>query len=200
MRLKDKVAVITGGASGMGEASVYSFLREGASVLIADFNEETGNQTLEKANEFGRDRVAFIKTDVSVERDIVSTFEFAMARFGHLDVAFNNAGVGGAVGPLTETTVESWDYTMDVIAKGVFLGIKHAAKLMQKQMKAVIENEKLPDEKTKAKKKESSHHQTSKKFFDAYLFVFDSSSRDSFDHMQHLLKAIQESDNIREKN
>ena len=49
MRLKDKVAVITGGASGMGEASVYSFLREGASVLIADFNEETGNQTLEKA-------------------------------------------------------------------------------------------------------------------------------------------------------
>ena len=133
MRLKDKVAVITGGASGMGEASVYSFLREGAKVVIADFNEETGNQTLEKAQQHGADRVAFIKTDVSLEGDIVKMFEFAVTRFGSLDVAFNNAGVGGAVGPLTETTVESWDYTMDVIAKGVFLGIKHAAKIMQSQ-------------------------------------------------------------------
>ena len=133
MRLKDKVAVITGGASGMGEASVYSFLREGAKVVIADFNEETGNQTLEKAQQHGADRVAFIKTDVSLEGDIVKMFEFAVTRFGSLDVAFNNAGVGGAVGPLTETTVESWDYTMDVIAKGVFLGIKHAARIMQNQ-------------------------------------------------------------------
>ena len=133
MRLKGKVAVITGGASGMGEASVYSFLREGASVVIADFNEATGKQTLERASELDGDRVAFIKTDVSVEEDIIAMFDFAVRRFGRLDVAFNNAGVGGAVGPLTETTVESWNYTMDVIAKGVFLGIKHAAKVMQNQ-------------------------------------------------------------------
>ena len=96
MRLKDKVAVITGGASGMGEASVYSFLREGASVVIADFNEETGNQTLEKSRQYGGDRVAFIKTDVSLESDIVKMFDFTLTRFGSLDVAFNNAGVGGA--------------------------------------------------------------------------------------------------------
>ena len=133
MRLKGKVAVITGGASGMGEASVYSFLREGASVVIADFNEATGKQTLERASELDGDRVAFIKTDVSVEEDIIAMFDLAVRRFGRLDVAFNNAGVGGAVGPLTETTVESWNYTMDVIAKGVFLGIKHAAKVMQNQ-------------------------------------------------------------------
>lgn len=133
MRLKDKVAVITGGASGMGEASVYSFLREGASVVIADFNEDTGKQTLDKASQLDGDRVAFIKTDVSLEEDIVAMFDFAVERFGRLDLAFNNAGVGGAVGPLTETTVESWNYTMDVIAKGVFLGIKHAAKVMQSQ-------------------------------------------------------------------
>ena len=65
--------------------------------------------------------------------DIENMFEFAVERFGRIDVVFNNAGVGGAVGPLTETSVESWDYTMDVIAKGVFLGIKHGAKQMQKQ-------------------------------------------------------------------
>ena len=133
MRLKDKIAVITGGASGMGEASVYSFLKEGASVVIADFNEATGKETLVKAQEINRDHVDFIKIDVASESDIENMFEFAVERFGRIDVVFNNAGVGGAVGPLTETSVESWDYTMDVIAKGVFLGIKHGAKQMRKQ-------------------------------------------------------------------
>ena len=130
MRLKDKVAVITGGASGMGAATVHCFLREGASVVIADYNEETGLETLSLAQRAGADRVAFIKTDVSVEKDVERMFDLAMTEFGRLDICFNNAGVGGAVGPLTETSVESWDYTMDVIAKGVFLGIKQAAKVM----------------------------------------------------------------------
>ena len=133
MRLKHKVAVITGGASGMGEASVYSFLKEGAKVVIADFNEVTGKETLSKAQQIYRGQVDFIKADVASECDIQNMFDFALERFGRIDVVFNNAGVGGAVGPLTQTSVESWDYTMDVIAKGVFLGIKHGAKQMQKQ-------------------------------------------------------------------
>ena len=130
MRLEGKVAVITGGASGMGLATVERFLTEGASVVIADFNQETGEAALATAidNGYG-DSAAFIKTDVAAEADIVEMFELATARFGRLDIVFNNAGVGGAIGPLTETTVADWDYTFDVLAKGVFLGIKHGVAL-----------------------------------------------------------------------
>jgi len=134
MRLKGKVAVITGGASGMWLATVERFLTEGASVVIADFNQETGEAALSMAIDDGYgDTAAFIKTDVAAEADIVAMFELATARFGRLDIVFNNAGVGGAIGPLTETTVADWDYTFDVLAKGVFLGIKHGARIMQAQ-------------------------------------------------------------------
>ena len=134
MQLEGKVAVITGGASGMGKATVLRFLAEGAAVVIADFNADTGNATLEEAKSAGHgDRAAFCKTDVASEPDIRAMLECAVDNFGRLDVVFNNAGVGGAIGPVTETTVESWDYTMDVLAKGVFLGIKHSARIMRAQ-------------------------------------------------------------------
>lgn len=134
MRLVDKVAVITGGASGMGRATVMRFLAEGAQVVIADFNAETGAAALAEAADLGFvDEVRFIKTDVADEADIEAMLQCAVTEFGRLDIVFNNAGVGGAIGPLTETTVDSWDYTMDVLAKGVFLGIKHAARIMRAQ-------------------------------------------------------------------
>ena len=133
-RLNEKVAVVTGGASGMGLSTVIRFLEEGASVVIADFNETTGVAAVEQANRLGYDgAVSFIKTDVASEPDIVAMLDEAVNRFGHLDVLFNNAGVGGAIGPLTETTTEDWDYTFDVLAKGVFLGLKHGARHMQAQ-------------------------------------------------------------------
>ena len=134
MRLKGKVAVITGGASGMGLASVMRFLAEGAQVVIADYNAETGEAALKDATTAGfGDAVSFIRTDVAREEDVVAMLERAVDLFGHLDIVFNNAGVGGAIGPLTETTVEDWDYTFDVLAKGVFLGIKHAARILRSQ-------------------------------------------------------------------
>ena len=134
MRLKDKVAVVTGGASGMGLAAVMRFLEEGAKVVIADFNAATGEAAVDDASSRGYgDAVTFIKTDVASEEDIVAMIERATASFGSLDIIFNNAGVGGAIGPLTETTTEDWDYTFDVLAKGVFLGIKHAARVMKSQ-------------------------------------------------------------------
>lgn len=134
MRLRDKVAIITGGASGMGRATVLRFLQEGAAVVVADFNAQTGAETLALAGDAGHaDRVSFVRTDVAREADIEAMIGHAVARFGRLDVLFNNAGVGGAIGPLTETTVEDWDYTFDVLAKGVFLGIKHAARCMKSQ-------------------------------------------------------------------
>src|SRR5690606_27492943 len=93
-----------------------------------------GAATVREAEAAGHgDAVAFIRTDVAREQDVEAMLQLALDRFGQLDVVFNNAGVGGAVGPLTETTVADWDYTMDVLAKGVFLGIKHAARIMRRQ-------------------------------------------------------------------
>lgn len=131
MRLENRTAVITGGASGMGRATVLRFLDEGANVVVADFNARTGQETLDLAAARGHAaRVRFIKTDVAREADIEAMFACALEQFGGLDVVFNNAGVGGAIGPLTETTVEAWDYTFDVLAKGVFLGMKHGARIL----------------------------------------------------------------------
>ena len=96
MRLRDKVAVITGGASGMGLASVMRFLAEGAQVVIADYNAETGKAALTDATSDGfGDAVSFIRTDVALEEDVIAMLDHAVDRFGHLDVVFNNAGVGG---------------------------------------------------------------------------------------------------------
>ena len=132
MRLLNKTAVITGGASGMGLATVKRFLAEGANVVIADFNVTTGNEAFEAAIKQGfKGKVSFIEIDVAKESHIEKMMQSAMDNYGSLDIVFNNAGVGGAIGPLTETTTEDWDYTFDVLAKGVFLGIKHAAKLMK---------------------------------------------------------------------
>ena len=118
MKLKEKVAVITGGASGMGLATVNRYLEEGARVVIADFNADTGEKALAaaRADGFG-DSVTFIRTDVAREADIVAMLDEAVDQFGGLDIVFNNAGVGGAIGPLTETSVEVWDYTFDVLAR-----------------------------------------------------------------------------------
>lgn len=133
-RLQNRVAVITGGASGMGRATVLRFLAEGAKVVVADFNAATGEDTVAEASRAGyADAVRFIRTDVAREADIEAMIRCACEAFGGVDVVFNNAGVGGAIGPLTETTVEDWDYTFDVLAKGVFLGIKHAARVMRAQ-------------------------------------------------------------------
>ncbi len=132
MRLENKVAVITGGASGMGLATVMRFLAEGASVVVADFNATTGEAAVAAANREGYEgKISFVKTDVARETDVEAMMQFAMDQYQGLDVVFNNAGVGGAIGPLTETSVSDWDYTFDVLAKGVFLGIKHAARIMK---------------------------------------------------------------------
>ncbi len=134
MKLRDKVAVVTGGASGMGQATVLRFLEEGARVVVADFNEQSGADTLDLAANHGHtDQVRFIRTNVTQESDIEAMIAHAISEFGRLDIVFNNAGVGGAVGPIWDIDVEEWDYTFDVLTKGVFLGIKHAARAMKRQ-------------------------------------------------------------------
>jgi NAD(P)-dependent dehydrogenase (short-subunit alcohol dehydrogenase family) len=128
-RMTDRVAVITGGASGMGEGTVRRFVDEGARVVIADLQDAKGN-TL--ADTLGGAAV-YQRTDVAEERDVRAAVERAVDEFGRLDVMFNNAGIGGAIGPIADTSVEDYDRTMNVLLRGVFLGMKHAAPVMKRQ-------------------------------------------------------------------
>ncbi len=128
-QLDGKVAVVTGGASGIGAGTVRRFVAEGAQVLIADLDEAGGTAM---ADELG-DGVAYLATDVSREEQVAAMIAEATDLFGRLDCLFNNAGFGGALGPIATTTVADYDLTMDVLLKSVFLGIKHAAPVMVEQ-------------------------------------------------------------------
>jgi len=128
-RLDGKVAAITGGGSGIGAGTVRRFVAEGAKVLIADLDVERGEAL---ADELG-DAAAFLRTDVSKEEDVSAMVAETTDLFGRLDCLFNNAGFGGALGPIADTSIEDYDLTMDVLLKGVFLGMKHAAPVMSAQ-------------------------------------------------------------------
>jgi NAD(P)-dependent dehydrogenase (short-subunit alcohol dehydrogenase family) len=129
--LADRVAVITGGASGIGRATVLRFLAEGASVVVGDFNADNGRRLVDEVAD--PDRLLFLRTDVAEEDEVASLIGAAVERFGGLDVLFNNAGVGGAFGPITEIDVDAWDRTFAVLVRSVFLGIKHGARVMIEQ-------------------------------------------------------------------
>jgi NAD(P)-dependent dehydrogenase (short-subunit alcohol dehydrogenase family) len=131
-RLEGKVALITGGGSGIGRATVLRFLDEGARVVVADFNEATGKETLELAGRH-RDRARFVRADVAREADVEAAVGLATSAFGRLDCVFNNAGVAGAFGPITHLDVDDWDYTFAVLVRGVMLGMKYGARVMKAQ-------------------------------------------------------------------
>jgi NAD(P)-dependent dehydrogenase (short-subunit alcohol dehydrogenase family) len=135
-RLDGKVAVITGGSSGIGEASARLFHAEGASIVIADIRDDRGEAL---ARELGP-RASYIHCDVSVETDVKAAVGRAVARFGGLDVMFNNAGIAGAVGGVEEVAVEAFDRTLAVNLRGVFLGVKHAAPAMRRRGRGSIIN------------------------------------------------------------
>jgi NAD(P)-dependent dehydrogenase (short-subunit alcohol dehydrogenase family) len=128
-RLEGKVAVITGGASGIGEGTVRRFVEEGAFVVIADLQREPGEALAAELGSAAR----FLTTNVTSEADIAAAVDLAVVEFGRLDVMFNNAGIVGAIGRIADTPIESWDFTVSVLMRGVFLGIKHAAKVMVPQ-------------------------------------------------------------------
>lgn len=132
-RHQGKVAVVTGGASGMGRATVMRLLADGAKVVIADLNDKNGAETVAVARTQGHGNdVAFVRCDVAREADVVRVVTEAEKRFGRLDIVYLNAGVGGAFGPIAETDAEDWDYTFAVLVRSVFLGMKHASVAMKK--------------------------------------------------------------------
>lgn len=133
-RLEGKVAVVTGGGNGIGRATVLRFLAEGARVCVAELNAETGAETIELARAAGHgDRVRFVRTDVAEEAQVQAAIDATYGAWGQLDCVFNNAGVAGAIGPITHIKVEDFDFTMAVLVRGVFLGMKHAARVMKAQ-------------------------------------------------------------------
>lgn len=135
-RLQDQVAVITGGASGIGEGTVRKFAAEGARVVIADVQRERGEQL---AEELGPN-AAFCQTDVSQEEQVAASVDLALSRWGRLDVMFNNAGFGGVSGPIDELDMAAYHETIGVLLDGVVLGAKHAARAMKPAGRGVILN------------------------------------------------------------
>ncbi len=125
MRLRNKVALITGGSSGIGKETALLFAQEGAAVVIADLNEEAGMATAGLITQAGGN-AAFIKTNVALAADNEAMVAFAVQQFGKLDTLFLNAGIMHGADDNAETTEEAiWDLTMNINAKGVFLGCKY---------------------------------------------------------------------------
>jgi NAD(P)-dependent dehydrogenase (short-subunit alcohol dehydrogenase family) len=133
-RFKGQCIVVTGGASGIGEATVRRIVAEGGNVVIADLQQELGEQVCESLG----DSAVFIKTDVTQEQDIAQAVALAVSRFGRIDGMVNNAGIVGAIGSIMETSAEAFDRTMAILSRAVFLGIKHAGKAMRDQGSGAI--------------------------------------------------------------
>ncbi|MDP4917321.1 MAG: SDR family oxidoreductase, partial [Haliea sp.] len=133
-RLAGKVAVITGAASGIGEATARRFVEEGCKVVLGDIQIEQG-QAL--AAELGAG-VVFQQCNVTKEDEVAALIDLAVKDFGRLDIMFNNAGIVGAIGPIDTTIDAEWSATLAVLLNGVFYGMKHAARVMKPQQSGAI--------------------------------------------------------------
>src|SRR5437773_11285886 len=119
-----KVALVTGGGSGIGRATALAFAREGAQVVIGNRNVERGEETVSMIRDAGG-TASFQRTDVLVVAEIEALVDHAVETYGGLDLAFNNAGTEGDVAPLVEQTEANYDAIMDVNVKGVWLSMKY---------------------------------------------------------------------------
>ncbi len=138
-RMTNKVALVTGAASGIGRAAAIAFAREGASVVVSDVDSEGGLETvrlLEKQDS----EAAFVLCDVSKPEEVANLIMQTVNRFGRLDYAFNNAGIEGTPAPTAECTEDNWNRIIDINLKGVWLCMKHEIAQMLKQGGGAIVN------------------------------------------------------------
>ena len=139
-RVENKIALVTGGGSGLGRATVQALAREGAKVLVADLNLESAHETVIMVAETGGEASAFAM-DVTVAAQVEAMVQMTVERYGRLDCAFNNAGIPGKVGTsVIDYEEEDWDRVIAVDLKGVWLGMKYELKQMLKQGRGVVVN------------------------------------------------------------
>jgi NAD(P)-dependent dehydrogenase (short-subunit alcohol dehydrogenase family) len=133
-RFENSVVVVTGGASGIGEATTRALVKEGGKVIIADLQTDRGEAL---AAELG-DAVRFQPTDVTREEDIEAAVALAVSEFGSLSGMVNNAGIVGSIGSIMDASAEDFDKTMAILSRAVYLGMKHAARAMRDSGGAIV--------------------------------------------------------------
>ncbi|MGZ8543653.1 MAG: SDR family oxidoreductase [Flavisolibacter sp.] len=136
---QNKVALVTGGSFGIGRATAIAFAQRGARVVIADWLEDKEGIALKQIKDAGSEGI-FIQCDVSKPADVKGAIDKAIATYGQLDYAFNNAGIEGATAPAHECTEENWDKTLGINLKGIWLCMKNEIPQMLKQGSGAIVN------------------------------------------------------------
>lgn len=137
--LSGKTAIITGGASGIGEATALLFAENGCNVVVSDLDEKMGNAVVEKIKQAGT-KALFIKADVGKPGDCESLIYETIETFGSVDIAFNNAGIGGESNAVADMSIDGWNNVINVNLNSVFYCMKYELMQMQKQGKGVIVN------------------------------------------------------------
>ena len=127
-----QVVLITGGLTGIGRAAAVAFAKKGAKVVVGGRRDEAGKALVSELRSFGAE-AEFINADVRKDEDVRAMVDKTVARFGRLDVAVNNAGTEGQVGPITDQTAESYAATFETNVLGVLLSMKHEVRIMQEQ-------------------------------------------------------------------
>ena len=135
----NSVVLITGGLTGIGRAAAVAFAKKGAKVVVAGRRDEVGQALVKELRALGSE-AEFIKADVRKDDEVRALVDKTVARFGRLDVAVNNAGTEGRVGPIADQTVESYAATFDTNVLGVILSMKHEVRAMQEQGSGAIIN------------------------------------------------------------
>jgi NAD(P)-dependent dehydrogenase (short-subunit alcohol dehydrogenase family) len=132
MELRGKVAIVTGGTSGIGRDTAVLFAKSGVKVVVAGRREVEGKETMDLVRAAGSDGL-FVKTDVSQGGQVEALVHKTVEKFGRVDIAFNNAGIEGVLIPIVEQSEEDWDRTIDINLKGVWLCLKYEIRQMLKQ-------------------------------------------------------------------